>query len=180
MKRRFCSLILIMSFTVLSVCADDMNSRLRDYATKQYSIIPPAPEVASLMRYIDIPVSHFTGIPQIEIPIYTILEGTLSIPISLSYRGGGIKQNELPGIIGNGWSLNAGVTISRTVYGLPDECNRSPMRGFLNLTAKDKEMRNEIIALEQEHNPYLFNYEYFYTDEECEDYNKGYVDFAND
>lgn len=51
MKRRFCSLILIMSFTVLSVCADDMNSRLRDYATKQYSIIPPAPEVASLMKY---------------------------------------------------------------------------------------------------------------------------------
>ncbi len=30
-----------------------------DYATNKYSIIPPAPEVASLMRYIDIPVSHF-------------------------------------------------------------------------------------------------------------------------
>ncbi len=39
-----------MSLIILSICADD-NSSLRDYATKQYSIIPPAPEVASLMKY---------------------------------------------------------------------------------------------------------------------------------
>ena len=34
-------------------------------AIKKYSIIPPAPEVESLMKYIDVPVSHFTGQPQI-------------------------------------------------------------------------------------------------------------------
>ena len=43
----------------------------------------------TLMKYIDIPVSHFTGLPQINIPLYTITEGSLKIPISLSYRGGG-------------------------------------------------------------------------------------------
>ena len=73
-----------------------------------------------MSNYSDISVSPFTGQPNIEIPIYTIQEGRLSIPISLSYRGGGVKLYELPGIIGKGWSLNAGATISRTVNGL---CN---------------------------------------------------------
>ena len=75
-----------------------------DYATNKYSIIPPAPEVANLSNFSDISVSPFTGQPNIEIPIYTIQEGALSIPISLSYRGGGVKLYELPGIIGKGWS----------------------------------------------------------------------------
>ncbi len=34
------------------------NNTLGDYATRKYSVIPLAPEVASLMKYIDIPVSH--------------------------------------------------------------------------------------------------------------------------
>lgn len=74
------------------------KEQFSDYATKKYSVIPPAPEVASMMKYIDIPVSHFTGIPHIDIPIYTVTEGTLSVPISISYKGGGIKQNEQSGI----------------------------------------------------------------------------------
>lgn len=69
-----------------------------DYATNKYSIIPPAPEVANLSNFSDISVSPFTGQPQIEIPIYTLKEGSLSVPITLSYRGGGIKQNEQSGI----------------------------------------------------------------------------------
>lgn len=125
MKKRYINLILIIAIGVLHICAEDNTSQLRDYATKNYSIIPPSPEVASLMKYIDIPVSHFTGQPQIDIPIYTITEGNLKVPISLSYKGGGVKQNELPGIISKGWTLMAGMTISRTVHGLPDECNNN-------------------------------------------------------
>lgn len=182
MKKIFFTLILIIiaSCTAYLHGEEYMSSINRDYATKQYSIIPPAPEVASLMKYLDIPVSHFTGIPQIDIPIYTVTEGTLSVPISISYKGGGNKQNELPGIISKGWNLNAGVTISRTVHGLPDECNRTPIRGFLNLTGNDKIMRNKIMSKYKEYTPYLFDYNYFFTEDECEDYIKGYVDFAND
>ena len=75
-----------------------------DYATNKYSIIPPAPEVANLSNFSDISVSPFTGQPQIEILIYTLTEGYLSVPISLSYKGGRIKQKELLGIISKGWS----------------------------------------------------------------------------
>ena len=60
--------------------------------------------MANLSNFSDISVSPFTGQPQIEIPIYTLTEGYLSVPISLSYKGGRIKQKELLGIISKGWS----------------------------------------------------------------------------
>ena len=89
---------------LLTICFSlSAEDKFGDYATRKYSVIPPSPEVASMMKYVDIPVSYFTGQPQIEIPIYTITEGSLSVPISLSYKGGGIKQNELPGVISSGW-----------------------------------------------------------------------------
>ena len=91
-------------FLLVPICFGlSAEDKFGDYATRKYSVIPPSPEVASMMKYVDIPVSYFTGQPQIEIPIYTITEGSLSVPISLSYKGGGIKQNELPGVISSGW-----------------------------------------------------------------------------
>lgn len=67
MEQRF----LIFIFIITASCTaylhgeESMSKINQDYATKKYSIIPPAPEVASLMKYIDVPVSHFTGQPQI-------------------------------------------------------------------------------------------------------------------
>lgn len=80
-----------------------------------------SPTAASLGKYADIPVSAHTGIPQISLPIYTIKEGPLSIPISLSYHAGGLKVWETASWVGAGWSLNAGGVITRTVMGAPDE-----------------------------------------------------------
>src|SRR5574344_1092319 len=138
--QKFIPILFLLVTASFSLSAED---KFGDYATRKYSVIPPSPEVASMMKYVDIPVSYFTGQPQIEIPIYTITEGSLSVPISLSYKGGGIKQNELPGVISSGWTLMAGMTISRSVYGLPDECNinkSSPfwMRGLFNISQNDK------------------------------------------
>jgi hypothetical protein len=81
----------------------------------------PSPTAASLGKYGDIPVSYHTGVPEISIPIYTITQGSLSLPISLSYHSSGIKVDEVASNVGLGWSLNAGGMISRTVNGGPDE-----------------------------------------------------------
>ncbi len=62
------TVLLLLVFYISLYAKEQFN----DYATKRYSIIPPALEVSSMMKYIDIPVSHFTGQPQIEIPIYTL------------------------------------------------------------------------------------------------------------
>ena len=176
-------MLLLLVLWSMSIYADN---EFGDYATKQYSIIPPSPEVASLMKYIDVPVSHFTGQPQIELPIYTLTEGSLSVPISLSYKGGGIKQNELPGIISKGWNLNAGVTISRTVHGLPDECNYNAgtskhLRGLFYLDTLNIRLRNAVInKLDNLEIPYSPNNINAFNHQECSNYEKGYIDFAND
>ncbi len=80
-----------------------------------------SPTAASLGKYADIPVNYHTGIPKVDIPIYTVSAGPLSLPISLSYHAGGLKVQEPASWVGAGWALNAGGVITRSVMGSPDE-----------------------------------------------------------
>src|ERR1700754_1425483 len=80
-----------------------------------------SPNAASLGKYGDIPVSYHTGIPDINIPIYTAQSGKIKLPISISYHAGGLKVQEQASWVGAGWSLNAGGVITRTVVGAPDD-----------------------------------------------------------
>ena len=99
--------VLIYLFLPLISMAETNNT----YGPRDYSIIPPSPEVASLIKYNDVSVSHFNGLPDISLPIYTLQEGSLSIPISVSYHGGGIKVSEDESNLGLGWTLIAGGAI---------------------------------------------------------------------
>lgn len=83
-------------------------------------IVPPSPTAAGLGKYGDIPVSTYTGIPNISIPLYEIKEKNLNIPISLNYHASGIKIEEEASWVGLGWSLLAGGVITRSVRGLDD------------------------------------------------------------
>ena len=87
-------------------------------------LVHPTPNAASLGKYGDIPVSYHTGLPNISIPLFTLQDGSLQLPISLSYHGGGIKVEETASWVGLGFSLNAGGVISRTVRNAPDEDTR--------------------------------------------------------
>lgn len=80
-----------------------------------------SPTAASLGKYGDTPVSLYRGQAQVGIPIYTLSYGDISVPISLSYSGSGLKVEQVPGWVGLGWSLNAGGVITRTVRGVLDE-----------------------------------------------------------
>ena len=81
----------------------------------------PSPNTAGLGSMAETPISLFTGTPQINIPLYTITEGSLSLPVSLSYNPNAVKPDAHPGWVGLGWSLNAGGVITRKVRGMPDE-----------------------------------------------------------
>ncbi|WP_020532998.1 RHS repeat domain-containing protein [Flexithrix dorotheae] len=83
-------------------------------------IIPPSPEAAAFVKYADIPVNTYNGLPNISIPIYTIQVKDITVPIDLSYHASGIKVNEEASWVGLGWALNAGGVISRTVMGKDD------------------------------------------------------------
>lgn len=96
----------------------------QDNNTGEPTFLPP--NAAAFSKYGDIPVSHHTGVANISVPIFTITEGNLSLPISMSYHSGGIRVDEMASWVGLGWSLNAGGVISRSVQGGLDEGNFKP------------------------------------------------------
>ena len=78
-------------------------------------------------------VNHATGTLGVNIPIYTLTEGNLSVPISLSYDGSGVLVESQASNVGLNWQLNAGGFISREVRGLPDETQKTTNNGFPGL-----------------------------------------------
>jgi len=98
------------------------NSQAPDPVTSP-RVIPPSPDAQAFMRYGDIPVDYSTGVPKIDIPIYEIKSGKLTLPISLSYHASGIRVNDISSVAGLGWKLNAGGVLTRTVKGRADETN---------------------------------------------------------
>src|SRR6185503_8841866 len=87
------------------------------------NVIHPSPTVMAMQKYGDIPVSPYTGVPNISIPLYTIKSHDITVPISLSYHASGIKVAEEASNVGLGWVLNAGGTISRNILGTDDFLN---------------------------------------------------------
>lgn len=84
-----------------------------------------SPNVASLGIIKDIPVSMYTGVPQISIPLYKLKSNGIEIPITLNYNASGVQPDQHPGWVGTNWSLSAGGVVSRIVKGLPDETDHS-------------------------------------------------------
>jgi len=84
-------------------------------------VIPPSPDASSLGKFADWPTNLYTGLPNIDIPIYELAGRTVKVPISLGYHASGIKVGETASSVGLGWTLNAGGVITRSVVGLPDD-----------------------------------------------------------
>lgn len=79
------------------------------------------PQSASLMRYIDYPIGYSTGIPDINIPLYTISSNKLSFALKLSFHiDNYLRINQLPGVAGAGWTLNNKISITRAIRGVDD------------------------------------------------------------
>ncbi|WP_333575989.1 hypothetical protein [Sphingobacterium sp.] len=79
-----------------------------------------SPNVASLGKFGEIPVSLFTGTPDISIPIFSIGNKDFKFPVDLRYHPSNIKPNQRSGWVGLGWSMGA-PAITREVKGFPDE-----------------------------------------------------------
>ncbi|MCQ2142776.1 MAG: hypothetical protein MJY56_01770 [Bacteroidales bacterium] len=87
--------------------------------TPVYSVT--SPEASGLGEFGAVPVSYFTGIPNISIPLYEIKFGNYSIPITADYHLASVRPNDTAGCLGLGWSLVADGVISRSVRGICDE-----------------------------------------------------------
>ncbi len=91
------------------------------YGQELPNVVPPSPEASELAKFTEIPVSHYTGLPNISVPIYTIKQKGITIPISLSYHARGVQVAQVASRTGLGWSLTYGGSISRQTRGMADE-----------------------------------------------------------
>jgi hypothetical protein len=97
--------------------------------------VPLAPNPAALMQYVSLPVSKYSGIPNISIPIYTISQNGFEWPISINYHASGVKVAQESSSVGLGWVLNCGGSITRQVNCIDDFENATEKKGFLTSPA---------------------------------------------
>jgi hypothetical protein len=112
MSRHTLAFIYVNLLLAASAYGQPVNNLIHD-------VVVPPPNVASLGKFTEIPVDMANGIPSITIPIYTIQQGPLSVPISLDYHASGIRVAETASWVGTGWTLKSGGMVSRTVLGFP-------------------------------------------------------------
>lgn len=98
---------------------------------------PVAPNAYEFVKYEEIPVSKYTGVPNISIPIHTVESGAndLQIPITLTYHSNGFRVKEQAGWTGLGWTLNEGGIITQVVNGYDDFKTIHPNRELPDIDA---------------------------------------------
>lgn len=125
-KRLAIGLCLLCTVTTLTQA--QITQKSDDYSLNRnpdnYGIATP--NAAVFNRYTDNPVDLYSGNARIEIPVYTLKDGCVEIPIRLTYATSGIKVNEEAGWTGLGWSLEAGGFITRQVVGQIDCYSNQP------------------------------------------------------
>ena len=92
------SLFILLIFLKSALHAQPVNNAIKD-------VVMPPPNAASLGKYGDIPVSYYNGVPNVGIPVYTVSDGPVNVPVSLSYHAGGVRPGEPASWVGLGWSL---------------------------------------------------------------------------
>src|ERR1700744_3071964 len=83
-------------------------------------MLATSPEAAALGKFGEIPVGSYTGTADISIPLYSIKEAGVEIPITLSYHSSGVKVEDDATNVGLGWSLEPAGAVIQIVNGKPD------------------------------------------------------------
>src|SRR3954469_18365644 len=96
------------------------------------NLIPPSPDASALGKYAEYPVGLYTGTLPLNIPLYTVKDGSLEVPIELTYHASGNKVDEAASFAGLGFALNAGGAVMRSIRNLPDDYSN---KGFLDYSA---------------------------------------------
>ncbi len=119
-------------FLALS-CMKITNLRAQSTLTNYFipDLYPRSPTTSALEKFGTYQVNEFTGVPNISIPLYTIIAGKLSIPITLAYHASGIKISEVASWAGLGWSVMAGGQISRRTMGVNDDAPYGYLTGIM-------------------------------------------------
>lgn len=113
--------VLLSSFMMLFLLHSVAYSQSASVNTKHLNnMLPHSPEATAMANYTALPVSLYTGLPEISIPIFEIKGKSLKLPISLSYHYNGFKPAEVASSAGLGWNVQGGGVITRMIKGRVD------------------------------------------------------------
>lgn len=104
------------------------------------STVVASPTATAFQTFGQVPVSHFTGTPDISIPLHKVEFKELAIDLDLRYHQTlGVKPDAFPGSTGNGWLLNTGGAITRISRGVtPANFGGLPVPALFNPTENEE------------------------------------------
>lgn len=80
-----------------------------------------SPNAASFGSHGEIPVSLYSGKPEISVNLYEVTDGPVKLPISLVYDAAGVRPEQHPGWVGMNFILSTHYAVTRTVRDAPDD-----------------------------------------------------------
>lgn len=90
-------------------CLQDVRSQIDKFNSGD--LHPVSPTAFQFMKYTEIPVSEYTGLPNISVPLYEISVDEVNIPLNLSYHAQGIRTSQEASWVGLGWDMQLGSII---------------------------------------------------------------------
>lgn len=92
--------------SVLFFISEVLVAQNTDFKLQNYK--PVTPSAFGFLKYTEMPVSQFSGLADISIPLYSLEEDGVKVPIQLSYHSGGIRVSQESSWVGLGWDLQFG------------------------------------------------------------------------
>lgn len=100
---------------------------------KMQNYRPVSSTAFQFLKYDEMPVNEYSGIPDISIPIYNIEVDGVNVPLNLTYHAVGNRVNQEASSVGLGWDLNVGGCIVQEINDQDDyDPNKIKMRPDYN------------------------------------------------
>ena len=84
-------------------------------------VIKPSQESFYRTQFGNVATNEYKGMQNLSVPIYTLKNGDITIPIILNYTKIGVKVNDIPNDVGMNWILETGGVINRTINNIADD-----------------------------------------------------------
>ena len=91
----------------------------------------PSTDAWNMAHYGEIAPSLFTGTANVSIPFYHYSDPDFDFNIAFRYSSSGCVPNVRAGVLGRGWTLEAGGTVTREIRGIPDDMDVASVYGMI-------------------------------------------------
>ena len=96
----------------------------------------PSTDSWNMIKYGEVGANLYTGTVQLNIPFYEYKDNDFTIPLNFRYSSNGCQPNLKAGVMGPGWTLDAGGMIGVDIQGLPDNISKNGIKSFTDMNER--------------------------------------------